>query len=69
MENIKSEVLGILEKLKKSKARVAGYGAPAKGNTLLNYLGLTAKDLECVAGTNALKQGCLTPGLAYTHRQ
>ena len=41
---------------------MGGYGAPAKGNTLLNYVGLTAKEIECVAETSKIKQGLLTPG-------
>lgn len=62
VESIKTEVLALLKKLKASGARVGGYGAPAKGNTMLNYLGLTEKDLDSIAETNALKSGCVTPG-------
>jgi bacterioferritin-associated ferredoxin len=42
--------------------RVAGYGAAAKGNTLLNYCGVTAADLIAVADRNPHKQGTLLPG-------
>ncbi len=55
-------MLALISRVKASGARVAGYGAPAKGNTLLNYVGLNAKDLECVAETNKAKQGMVTPG-------
>src|SRR4029450_12688863 len=42
--------------------RLAAYGATAKGNTLLNFSGLTAAQLEFVADRSPLKQGRLTPG-------
>lgn len=42
--------------------RVAGYGAAAKGNTLLNCCGITAGDMVCVADRNPAKQGKLLPG-------
>lgn len=41
---------------------VAGYGAAAKGNTLLNFCGLGAADLPYVADRNPHKQGKLLPG-------
>jgi hypothetical protein len=42
--------------------RLAGYGAAAKGNTFLNYCGVTAGDFICVADRNPAKQGKLLPG-------
>ena len=62
IDQIKQQVLQIIETVRSSGARIGGYGAPAKGNTLLNYLGITSNLLECVAETNPLKQGLLTPG-------
>ena len=54
--------------------RVAGYGAPAKGNTLLNACGMTAKELQYVSDTTEFKQGKVLPGThvpvvspAYAH--
>jgi len=41
---------------------VAGYGAPAKGNTLLNSIGFTVDDIPYIADNTAAKQGLLTPG-------
>lgn len=43
-------------------AKIAGYGAAAKGNTFLNYCGAGAGDLVCVADRNPEKQGRLLPG-------
>ena len=41
---------------------VAGYGAAAKGNTLLNYAGVTAADVTAIADRSPAKQGRLAPG-------
>jgi hypothetical protein len=62
VEAIKRELLAMVKHVRASGARVGGYGAPAKGNTLLNYVGLTAQEIECVAETSKIKQGLLTPG-------
>jgi hypothetical protein len=62
VEAIKGALLALLGAVRSAGHRIGGYGAPAKGNTLLNYLRLTADDIECIAETNALKQGMLTPG-------
>jgi hypothetical protein len=42
--------------------RVAAYGAPAKGNTLLNYCGIGPEDLDYIVDRNPLKVGRLSPG-------
>ncbi len=39
-----------------------GYGAPAKGNTLLNYCGIGPELIEYTVDMNPLKQGCYLPG-------
>jgi SAM-dependent methyltransferase len=55
----------LLEFFARSKAEhklVVGYGAAAKGNTLLNYCGATAMDLSCVADRSPHKQQKLLPG-------
>ena len=43
-------------------ARIAGYGAPGKGNTLLNYCGIRTDLLEFTVDANPYKQGKYTPG-------
>jgi SAM-dependent methyltransferase len=56
---------GLLEYLLKSKRegrRVLGYGAAAKGNTLLNYAGIRTDLLPAVADRASSKQGKLLPG-------
>lgn len=42
--------------------RIAGYGAPAKGNTLLNYCGLGVREIAFITDTTLSKQGLFTPG-------
>ena len=42
--------------------RVAGYGAPGKGNTLLNYCGIRTDLLEFTVDRNPYKQGKFLPG-------
>ena len=41
---------------------ILGYGASTKGNVLLQFCGLTAKQLPCIADVNEQKWGCFTPG-------
>ncbi len=52
----------LLDQLRADGARVAAYGAAAKGNTLLCTCGLDGRDLRYVVDKNPLKQGLLTPG-------
>ncbi len=53
----------ILIDLKKKKKSIAGIGAPAKGNTLLNYCNITPDIMGFIAETSALKIGKFTPGM------
>ena len=62
VETIKRDLLAIIHKIRAEGNRIGGYGAPAKGNTLLNYVGLTSTEIESIAETNKLKQGTVTPG-------
>jgi len=62
VKKIRDAVLAILARLMASGAQVGGYGAPAKGNTLLNYFGISSATVPYIADTNTWKQGLLTPG-------
>ena len=42
--------------------QVAGYGAPGKGNTLLNYCGIRSDLLDYTVDRNTYKHGRFTPG-------
>jgi hypothetical protein len=63
VHRIRTELLDLLHGLKAQGKRLAGYGAPAKGNTLLNYYGIGPDLLEYLADRNHLKQGKLSPGM------
>lgn len=62
VEHIRDELMSILRKLKSQGKRLAGYGAPAKGSTLLNYYGIGPDLLDFLADRNDLKQGRVSPG-------
>ncbi len=59
---VKLELLAFLVEQKRAGRTVAAYGAAAKGNTLLNYCGVSADLITCVADANPHKQGKLLPG-------
>ena len=61
-ESAKHALLEFLLTAKKQGRRVLGYGAAAKGNTLLNYAGIQADLLATVADRAHSKQGKLLPG-------
>ncbi len=61
--NLKEKVLRTLWDLKKQGRRLAGYGAPAKGNTLLNYFGIGPDLLEYATEALPSKIGSYTPGM------
>jgi len=58
----RQKLLSFLEDAKRQGKRVVGYGAPAKGNTLLNYCGITSDLIEYTVDRNPHKQGSLLPG-------
>lgn len=58
----KREILAFLIDLKRRGLRIAGYGAPAKGNTLLNFCGVGTDFLDYTCDLNPHKQGQLLPG-------
>jgi SAM-dependent methyltransferase len=58
----KRSILEFLIDLKNDGRRVVGYGAPAKGNTLLNYCGVRRDFLDYTVDLNPHKQGRLLPG-------
>ena len=62
VEEDKRRILEFLFDLRRRDLRVVGYGAPAKGNTLLNYCGIRRDLLEYTCDANPNKQGYLLPG-------
>jgi novobiocin biosynthesis protein NovU/D-mycarose 3-C-methyltransferase len=58
----RTDLVALLRGLKVEGKRLAGYGATAKGNTMLNYCGIDATVLDYIADTTPYKHGLLTPG-------
>jgi SAM-dependent methyltransferase len=77
VEETKRGILELLIGLKRQGATIAGYGAPGKGNTLLNYCGIRSDFLDYTVDRNPYKQGKFLPGThipiyapeAIEHRQ
>jgi hypothetical protein len=61
-EKVKKELLFFLHEAKKNKKKIIGYGAPAKGNTLLNFCGIKTDLLELTVDRSPHKQGKYLPG-------
>ncbi len=62
-EKIRSDLVRLLKELRSSGKRVAAYGAPAKGNTLLNYCGLSTDLVAYTVDKSPYKQNLYTPGM------
>jgi C-methyltransferase C-terminal domain/Putative zinc binding domain/Methyltransferase domain len=62
VNRIKQDLDRTMRELLASRRRIAGYGAPAKGNTLLSFLGVGPETVKYIADRSPLKQGLYTPG-------
>ena len=62
IRGIKRNILEFLIKAGAEGKKIAGYGAPAKGNTLLNYCGIRTDFIEYTVDRNPGKQGLFLPG-------
>ena len=62
VQTAKRQLLAFLIEAKQQGKRIAGYGAPGKGNTLLNYCGIRTDFLDFTVDANPYKQGKYTPG-------
>lgn len=63
VKGIRQDLNSLIEELKRNNSRIAGYGAAAKGNTLLNYCRIGPEELDYVVDNTPLKQGKFTPGM------
>jgi SAM-dependent methyltransferase len=59
----KRKLLSFLIAAKDQGKRICGYGAPGKGNTLLNYCGIGTDFLDFTVDRNPYKHGRFTPGM------
>jgi C-methyltransferase C-terminal domain/Putative zinc binding domain/Methyltransferase domain len=62
VQESKRMLLELLIRLRREGGQVVGYGAPGKGNTLLNYCGIRTDLLEYTVDRNPYKHGLFTPG-------
>ena len=62
VKQTKWKLLDFLIRVKRDGKSIAGYGAPGKGNTLLNYCGIRTDFLDYTVDRNPYKQGKYTPG-------
>jgi hypothetical protein len=58
----KRKLLDMLIELKRAGKTIVGYGAPGKGNTLLNYCGIRTDFIDFTVDRNPYKQGRFLPG-------
>jgi SAM-dependent methyltransferase len=62
IEQLRRDILSFLIDARNAGKRIVGYGAPGKGNTLLNYCGIRADLIEFTVDRNPYKHGRFTPG-------
>ena len=62
VKDVKCDLLEFLVRARREGKRVAGYGAPAKGNTLLNYCGVGPELIAYTVDRSPHKQNTLLPG-------
>ena len=62
VSDIRITLREIIGDLRSDGQRLVGYGAAAKGTTLLNYVGIGPDDLEYIVDRNIHKQGRVMPG-------
>jgi SAM-dependent methyltransferase len=62
VKETKRKILSFLINAKRERHSIAGYGAPGKGNTLLNFCGIRSDLIEYTVDRNTYKQGKYLPG-------
>lgn len=62
VRDTKHKLLALLIDLKRAGKKIVGYGAPGKGNTLLNYCGIRTDFLDFTVDRNPYKHGRYLPG-------
>lgn len=66
---LRRDIPGLLRSLRAAGHRIAAYGAPAKGNTLLNACAIGRDVIEFTVDRSPHKQGLLTPGARLPVRE
>lgn len=60
---IKDDFCAFIRGLREEGKKIAGYGAPAKASTILNFYNLSCREIDYVVDDNPLKQGYYVPGV------
>lgn len=63
IKEMKRQNIDYLKRAKTKGNRIFGMGAPAKGNTLLNYFEIGTNYLDCLVEKNELRRGLFSPGM------
>ena len=63
IREMKKDNVAYLIEAKRRGKRIFGFGAPVKGNTLLNYFGIGPDVIECLVEKNELRRGLYSPGM------
>ena len=63
IEIMRNENIAYLTASRQTGKRIFGFGAPVKGNTMLNYFRVGADIIECLVEKNELRRGLYSPGM------
>jgi len=63
IQRMREENLDYLQTARDAGKRVYGFGAPVKGNTMLNYFGVGTDLIQCLVEKNQLRRGLYSPGM------
>jgi 2-polyprenyl-3-methyl-5-hydroxy-6-metoxy-1,4-benzoquinol methylase len=63
IQRMKRENLEYLMNAKRQGKTIFGFGAPVKGNTMLNYFGVGPNVIDCLVEKNELRRGLYSPGM------
>ena len=61
-EESRKNLTNLIKSIKSKGKTIVGYGATAKSATVINYCGISPKDLEYISDTTPIKQNKLSPG-------
>lgn len=63
IKQMKTENVAYLTGARRAGKRIFGFGAPVKGNTMLNYFSIGPDVIECLVEKNELRRGLYSPGM------
>lgn len=62
VHQVREDLVTFVRELKSQEMSISGYGAPAKGNTLINFCGFRSSEIDYLVDDNPFKQNLLSPG-------